>query len=415
MEKSFPFNAVVTDGAADRVYSAEDFAAERAAYVSNGVTAEGALAVSPSSSGGLSADIAAGIAVIDGYTYFNTAVLTLPGETAHASLSRIDRVVLRLDLAAREMRCVRLTGTPASSPVPPACTWNETVREMTLAEIAVAAGAKALTPAVITDSRPRADYILNRLEVSELLAQYEAALREFFDAEDARALASAAKTVRTDAGADTVLCGDGTYRPASLDGFAYEELVRFTADGTFNPAEYPTRDGLYHVILQGGGGSGAYGTAANKSYGGEAGGFLSVSRLPLRSGVRYPVKVGAGGQGFAPETGISIVGKGYDGGATSFAGFSVSGGRGGIYGSDTSFETPAVSGSFTHEVGTTGSSGKGGDSLFAAGGRNNMSGAGGAGAMGSGGGAAYKSSNDGSYLSGKGGDGLVIIYGARPL
>ena len=38
MEKSFPFNAVVTDGVADRVYSAEDFAAERAAYVSNGVT-----------------------------------------------------------------------------------------------------------------------------------------------------------------------------------------------------------------------------------------------------------------------------------------------------------------------------------------------------------------------------------------
>ncbi len=31
MEKSFPFNAVVTDGVADRVYSAEDFAAERAA------------------------------------------------------------------------------------------------------------------------------------------------------------------------------------------------------------------------------------------------------------------------------------------------------------------------------------------------------------------------------------------------
>ena len=415
MEKSFPFNAVVTDGVADRVYSAEDFAAERAAYVSNGVTAEGALAVSVSASGGLGADVAAGIAVIDGYTYCKTSVLTLAGAAAHASLPRIDRVVLRLDLAAREMRCVRKAGTPASAPVPPVCTWNETVREFPLADIAIAAAAQALQAGNITDVRVRADYILNRLEVQELLEQYEAALREFFDAEDAQALASAAKTVRTDAGEEKVLCGDGLYRAACLDGFAYEELARFTADGIFRPSEHPTRDGLYHVILQGGGGSGAYGSAANKSYGGEAGGFLSVSGLPLMAGREYAVTVGAGGEPYRPDLSYQAAGEGRKGGDTSFAGFTAPGGRGGVYGSDTSFDTPAVSNGCQQAPGTTGSSGKGGDSFFAAGGRNNMSGGGGAGSMGSGGGAAYKSSNDGTYFTGKGGDGLVIIYGARPL
>lgn len=415
MEKSFPFNAVVTDGAADRVYSAEDFAAERAAYVSSGVLAAQALAVTPSSSGGLAVDVAAGMAVVDGYTYFNTAVLTLPGEAAHGTLGRIDRVVLRLDLEGRTMNCIRLTGVPAVVPQPPECMLGETVREMALADIAVPAAALSLGAASVTDRRIRANYILNRLEVSELLQQYEQALREYFNLEDADALAAAARTVRTDAGAGTVLCGDGLYRAAELDGYVYEELIRFTADGTFNPADYPVRDGLYDILLQGGGGSGAYGSAANKSCGGEAGGFLAVCGIPLLAGVPYAVKVGAGGASFCPGSAYQVTGEGADGGETSFAGFTVPGGRGGIFGTDTSFETPRVSGMFTQAVGTSGTSGRGGDSLFAAGGANNMNGSGGAGVLGSGGGAGYQSKFDGTCCTGKGGDGVVIIRGARVL
>ena len=45
MERSFPFNAVVTDGVPDRVYTAEDFAAERAAFVSDGVLSGAGAAV----------------------------------------------------------------------------------------------------------------------------------------------------------------------------------------------------------------------------------------------------------------------------------------------------------------------------------------------------------------------------------
>ena len=415
MEKSFPFNAVITDGVPDRVYAAEDFAAERAAYVSSGVTAAGALAVTPSDSGGLAVDVAAGIAVIDGYTYFNTSPLTLTAEAAHASLPRVDLVVLRLDLDARTMYSVLKTGTPAASPAVPEITCSETVRELPLASLAVAAGATAADDASLTDLRVRADYILNRLEVDELLARYEAAMREFFDVEDAAALAQAAKAVRTDAGEDTVLCGDGVYRAASLDGFVYEELARFTVSGTFYPAQHPTRDGRYDVILQGGGGSGAYASAANSPFGGEAGGFLSLRGIPLRAGVGYAVTVGAGGAAFCPNLTSVFADAGKDGGDTSFAGYTAPGGRGGVYGTGTEFAAPTVSNGFTHAVGTAGVSGAGGDSLFAAGGKNNLTGAGAAGSLGSGGGAAYKAYNDGTVLSGKGGDGVVIIYGARPL
>jgi len=415
MEKSFPFNAVVTDGIPDRTYSAEDFAAERAAYVSNGVTSDGALAVSPSAAGGLAVDAAAGIAVIDGYTYFNTTPLTLTLAAADASLPRIDLVVLRLDLDAREMRCAVLCGTPAASPAAPAPAVSETVHEIPLAEVYIAAGAQTLTAAGITDLRVRADYILNRLEVQQLLAQYEAALEEFFSLEDAAALAETASVVRTDAGGESVLCGDGTYRPAVLDGYRYEELARFTESGTFYPARYPTRDGRYDVILQGGGGSGAYGSADNGSCGGESGGFLSLRGIPLLSGKGYAVTVGAGGARRDKEAeGFINFAEGKAGGATSFAGYTVPGGKGGV-GAGDAWSAKEANG-YTQNLGTTGTGGSGGDSLLAAGGKNNYSGIGGDGALGSGGGAGYHGVyNSGLNKSGSGGSGVVIIYGVRPI
>lgn len=413
MEKSFPFNAVTVDGIPDRVYAAEDFAAERAAYVSNGVTADGALAVSPSASGGMAVDIAAGIAVIDGYTYFNTSPLTLAVAAADASLPRIDLAVLRLDLDARRMYCRMIGGIPAATPAVPAVIWNETVREMPLAQIRIPARTADAATAVFTDVRVRADYILNRLDVEEILGRYETAIADFFDVEDAASLAKSASVVKTDAGAGAVLCGDGTYRNASQIGEKREELVRFTSSGVFNPAAYPTKDGKYDVIIQGAGGSGAWAPESANPYGGEAGGIRVLSGLPLLAGMTYTVTVGVGGAGVNASIGNSAaVGK--RGGASSFAGFSAPGGQGGDYGATlTSPGTPTCENGYTHNMGTAGSSGKGGDSLLAAGGKNNLNGHGGGGSLGSGGGAADKKNTDYTYYSGKGGDGVVIICGVR--
>ena len=377
MEKSFPFNAVTVDGVPDRVYAAEDFAAERAAYVSNGITSEEALAVTPGSGGGLTVDIAPGIAVIDGYTYRNTAALTLTVAAADAALPRIDLAVLRLDLDARGMQCALKTGTPANVPVAPTLTVSDTVHEIPLAEIAVAAAETVIESAHITDRRIKADYILNKLDIEETLARYETALEKYFGEADAAALAEAAAVIQTDAGADMVLCGDGTYRSAILDGDKKTELVRFTVSGVFSAADYPTQNGLYDIVLQGGGGSGAVASEENQSTGGGA------------------------------AKSADSFGYGLDGGSTSFGPFTVPGGAGGVYG-DKVQESVSV-GSFTAEAGTAGSGGHGGDSLFAAGGMNNYSGVGGNGSLGSGGGAGYKLL--GSSTSGAGGGGVVILYG----
>lgn len=405
MEKSFPFNAVVTDGVPDRVYAAEDFAAERAAYVSNGVTSAGALALTPAASGGLAADAAPGIAVIDGYTYFNTAPLTLACAAADAALPRIDLAVLRLDLDARHMRCILKTGTPAETPVPPAPVSTATAHEMPLAEIRVAPGAAALAAADITDRRVRADYLLNKVDTDALLASYQTMLDGYFGAADAAALRAAANTVRTDAGASSVLCGDGAYRAAVLDGWRFAELARFTSSGTFRPAEHPARDGLYDVILIGGGGSGASGSA-DWSYGGGAGYVRVISGLPLRAGASYAVTVGAGGASVSS-------GGGKPGGASSFAGFTAPGGAAGLY-SGTESPAPAEKYGYTAAVGTSGTSGAGGASPLAAGGQNSQW-TPGSGSLGSGGGAGIWPSTVSGRASGAGGGGAVIIRGALPV
>ena len=283
MEKSFPFNATLVDGQPDRAYSAEDFAAERAAYVSNGVTSKDSLTVSAGKAGGMTVDISAGMAVIDGYTYRNTDSLALSVSAADKNYPRVDLAVLRLDLDAREMRCVLRSGTAGPSPTAPALTVTESVHEIPLAEIFVGANETVIENAALTDLRPRASYILNTMDVEEVLEQYKRAITDHFDTEDAAAMAQAAALLRTDGGSRQVLCGDGVYRDATTITNGRMELCRFTESGTFKPADYPTADGRYDIVLQGGGGGGAltkYGTYVAAT-GGGGDGIVIIYGIPV--------------------------------------------------------------------------------------------------------------------------------------
>ncbi len=417
MEKSFPFNAALVDGVPDRVYSAEDFAAERAAYVSNGVTAPNALIVTPGAAGGLCVDVAPGLAVIDGYTYRNTTPLSLTLDGADAVYPRTDLAVLRLDLIAREMHCAILPGTPSQAAAEPSLSATENIHEIPLASIRVAAGENMIEAAHITDMRPRASYILNHMDVEAVLDEYRAALNEMFQREDAEALADAASVLRTDGTSGEVLCADGMYRNAADMIGGRKELCRFTESGTFCPADYPTADGRYDIVLQGGGGSGASAKAAecDTIYGGSAGGYMALTGLTLIPDMEYTVTVGKGGAALprGSGSGISVVqSPGNDGGDTSFWNYTVPGGKGGTKGEH---PQPVNLSGFAVDTGSIGEDGKGGDSHFARGGKSGRASYGITrlaenGYMGSGGGSVTKYD---LYVgpSGAGGDGVVIIYG----
>ena len=73
------------------------------------------------------------------------------------------------------------------------------------------------------------------------------------------------------------------------------ELCRFTSSGTFNPADYPTLDGLYDVFMggagQGGGAADGYGVAL----GGSGGRIRLLRDIKIANSVQ--VAIGSGGNG----------------------------------------------------------------------------------------------------------------------
>jgi len=136
-------------------------------WKSQGVSDYGSMRVSQSATPAMSVSIAGGHALINGtetanqglYVAFNDAATTVAIATADPSQPRIDRVVVKVQDsfysgATNSVSFAVVTGTPAGSPVAPAAPANS----LTLALIAVAAGATSIVNANITDSRVTAQF-----------------------------------------------------------------------------------------------------------------------------------------------------------------------------------------------------------------------------------------------------------------
>lgn len=152
----FPFNSIVVDGVPDRPANAKNLAAYLAGFFSNGVLMHADTALQVKASSGMNVQISAGVGNINGKTIHNDATETISLAAANASLSRIDRVVFRLDETNRLMEFGVLTGTPASSPTAPELTQTANVYELCLADIRVPAGATSIIASYITDKRTAA-------------------------------------------------------------------------------------------------------------------------------------------------------------------------------------------------------------------------------------------------------------------
>jgi hypothetical protein len=107
---------------------------------------------------GLSINMGIGEAWVFGHYYENTASKNQVLSTADPSLPRIDRIVIKFDLAAKTVSQAYKVGTPAGSPVAPTLTQTSSTWEMSLAQVRVNAG--ATTPTSITDERTYASAIV---------------------------------------------------------------------------------------------------------------------------------------------------------------------------------------------------------------------------------------------------------------
>lgn len=128
----------------------------------SGIIGTSSLAVTQPSAPGLAVQVAAGWGAIVGdyqtnmgvYQFYNDAATQLSVTTASVSLPRIDKVVVTINDsyytgATNNVTFTVVAGTPASSPVAPATPTNS----LSLATIAVAAGATSILNANITDTR----------------------------------------------------------------------------------------------------------------------------------------------------------------------------------------------------------------------------------------------------------------------
>lgn len=111
------------------------------------------LAVSESSPAAMSVNVATGKAWVRGHYMESTAVETRAIGTAHATLARIDRVVVRVDFGANTITLAVLEGTPAGSPTAPALTQTSSIWEIALAQVSVPAADTVITNSQITDER----------------------------------------------------------------------------------------------------------------------------------------------------------------------------------------------------------------------------------------------------------------------
>lgn len=103
---------------------------------------------------GMQVKVPSGYAMVRGHYYSNTAIETLAIAAAHATLARIDSVILELDPSANTILLTVLTGTAASTPVAPALTQTDSgVYQIRLANVAVAAAATTISAGNVTDAR----------------------------------------------------------------------------------------------------------------------------------------------------------------------------------------------------------------------------------------------------------------------
>ena len=180
--------AIVTYPLDGPEYDATDAAGYFSTRCSGVYSAEDDFAVT--AAGGTSVTVSAGVAWIHpdrwtGYSVLCREAQTLELSAADGIRTRIDRVVLRYDAAARQTRLRVLEGTPDSaSPTAPAITRTALVYDLCLAEITRPAGSTAITAANLTDTRADEDVCgvmrdgVTSIPTAELVKQARARIAE---------------------------------------------------------------------------------------------------------------------------------------------------------------------------------------------------------------------------------------------
>lgn len=151
MEKSSFFDS--DNG--DRKYGSVNWAEYFSSFIENGVFLKtgNELGVNASLDGNRGVILRQGKAFINGYFYYNDSDKSIEIPESHATLNRIDSIVIQWNLSERQIRAKLRSSTPAESPTPVTPVRNAEVWELVVAEIFVGKGSAPITIANIKDKR----------------------------------------------------------------------------------------------------------------------------------------------------------------------------------------------------------------------------------------------------------------------
>ncbi len=165
----------------DRKYSAEDWADYFRQFIGNGVYANPASSLQVQTSGGLTVRIAAGSCFINGYAGYSDGSDLLKLKYGGA-YPRIDRIVIRLDMATRYIYPAVISGNEAENPSPPNITRKSSMYDICVGEITIGANVTEIRQTDIKDMRFDASVcgivagVLNQIDTEEYMSQIVSAV-----------------------------------------------------------------------------------------------------------------------------------------------------------------------------------------------------------------------------------------------
>lgn len=181
MSRYFPFRS----DKGDRKYSAEDWAAYFALFLSNGIFYSSANKMKVVENDGMTLTVVKGAGFINGRMFIMDTDFKVTLDTADGVLNRIDRIVLRCNYTDRKIEIVTIKGSYSENPIPPDITRNADAYDLVLADVYVGAGVIVITAANITDQRLNTSLcgivtaMIDQADTTEIFSQFQTYLQEF--------------------------------------------------------------------------------------------------------------------------------------------------------------------------------------------------------------------------------------------
>ncbi|MFS0878261.1 hypothetical protein [Solibacillus isronensis] len=169
------FNSV----AGDRKYDARWYADYFASFIGNGVFPNPSNGLQVVEGTSMRTVVKPGKGWINGYFVVNTEDFIIQHDVAHASLPRIDSIVLQKNTAERAINIVVKKGRESSSPVSYFPVRDSDYYELVLADVRIEAGSTRISQSNITDQRLNNNLcgivhgVVDQVDTSTIFNQYQ--------------------------------------------------------------------------------------------------------------------------------------------------------------------------------------------------------------------------------------------------